>query len=145
MFRVLGIYNFVLLLGSSKCCSSLNKLLRCCWHPSFCQYRTSSSSLPSSSIDDVVFATLTRSMKLGPRVQCKIGLYKVHIFWEGRNIWQLSILVLMLLNSTVKTSGWFFFKFLWPYQNIWTLTKEKVGGKDNHQDFFIERRSIKFI
>ena len=50
--------------------------------------------------------------------------YKVQIWWEGQKIWNNLPHVVtkqLFLISSVKTSGRFFFKFLWPFHKNWTL------------------------
>ena len=47
---------------------------------------------------------------------------KVKKLWEGHKIWKKILLVLKFTQyHTIKTSGRFFFKFLRPFQKIWTL------------------------
>ena len=57
------------------------------------------------------------------------SLGKVQILWEGHKIWKNLPPVLtkqLFLLSSVKTSGRFFFKFLWPFQKNWTVFMVKL-------------------
>ena len=52
----------------------------------------------------------------------KVNVHKVHIFWEGHKILRNLPLIFDRVYCSQKL-GEDFAKFLWPSQNIWTLTK----------------------
>ena len=58
----------------------------------------------------------------GVYADIEVGILNFTTFWEGHKIWK-NLSCFDIYSVFVKTSGRFFFKFLWPFQKTWTLWK----------------------